>query len=77
MGWRTRKHLKRAGIAGSERGSGRVLSDENVRGGLESRGNGKRGRRRGGEVMMSRGGWEEVGLSEKVGRKRGGGLERS
>ena len=39
MGRRTRKHLKRAGIAGSERGSGRVLSDENMRGGLKSRGN--------------------------------------
>ena len=70
MGWRTRKHLKRTGIAGSERGRGRVLSDE------ESRGNGKRGRRRGREVMMGRGGWEKGGLSEKIGRKRGGSLER-
>ena len=63
MGWRTRKYLKRAGIAGSERGSGRVLSDENVRGGLESRGNGKRGRRRGREVMMGGEGWEKGGMS--------------
>ena len=27
-------------------------------------------------MMMSRGGWEKGGLSEKVGRKRGRGLER-
>ena len=47
-----------------------------MRGGLESRGNGKRGSGRGGEVMISRGGWKKGGLSEKVGRKRGRGLER-
>ena len=76
MGRRTRKNLKRAGIAGSKRGSSRVLSDENVRGGLERRGNRKQRRGRGGEVMMSRGGWEKGGLGEKIGRKRGRGQER-